>query len=231
MKFSELVNAVYVETARPDLVDETSQAVLASTLKMHGLDYFFKDIQPSNVMFDSAAYIQVLDTAALPRYRALSYARKWDPTFNASQLQPTVLPPIQSSLGVPVNENLALRPLKVISVDDIFDDYGTEKLDVCYQVGNCIYIKSSTSLSQLRIGWYQWPLAVADDTKFSSWIANEFPYAIIFDAASAVLQKTGQQDAARKYDTLPDPRTGKGAGLVWSHIDNLKMSNVTMEGR
>lgn len=231
MLFSELVNNVYTETGRSDLVDETASAVIASTLKMHGLEFFFKDITSAKVVFDVPAYIESLDTAALPRYRSLSYLRKWDPTFNAYQQNPLVLPPAQSnSLGGIVNPNLALAFLKIITPDDIFDGYGAEKVDVCYQLGACLYIKSSTTLSQMMVGWYQWPLAIANDAKYFSWIANEYPYAIIYDAASAILQKIGQTDAARKYDMPPDPRTGFTGGLVWSHINNLKMANITPRG-
>lgn len=232
MKYSELVNAVYVETARSDLVDETSNAVLSSTLKMHGLDFFYKDITSFKVVFDSAAYIQQLDIASCPRYRSLKYARKWDPTFNAYQLTPTALPPLQNnSLGVPINPNLALKFFEIIEPDDILDDFNTEKTDVAYQIGNSLNFKSSTSFSQMMFGYYQWPNVVADDNLFSSWIANEYPWAIIFDAASACLQKIGMQDAARKYDMPPDPRTGFTGGLVWSHIQNLRNSNITAVGR
>ena len=44
MDFQTLLSYVYVETNRPDLEAETKSAVFASILKMHGLDFFYKDI-------------------------------------------------------------------------------------------------------------------------------------------------------------------------------------------
>lgn len=226
MNFTELVDAVYVETRRPDLVAQTQQQVAASTRKMHGLDFFYKDITTLLAVFDTAGYVQTLDTGVLPFYRSMMYVRKWAPEYLSSQLNPTSLPPLTNSFSGFVSPNLALAFLQPLAPDDILGMYGEEKTDVYYQVGSTLMMKSSTSFSQALIGFYQHP-----DTReatFRSWIAQEYPFTIIYDAASAILQKTGKQDVARKYDagSLTQP-----VGLVWSHVANLINSNIQIQGR
>lgn len=249
--FNDLINMVIVETARPDMglltaggSGEIPQQVAASVLKMHGLDFFFKDILTAQLKFDNTnGYIQTIDTAQLPRFKAFDYVRKNDPSLAASQLDPTVLPPLFDTLnGQPFPTMLVTKPITILDTDDLFDDYEVEKQDVAYLVGTTFFIKSSTPLNYVLLGWYGWPVLdygnvgnlAADGVtpnpcpKFSSWIANEYPFAIIYDAASAILQKVGMTDASRKYDAgnLLEPQ-----GLVWSHVSSLIKNNVSARGR
>lgn len=242
-----LMNAVFVETNRPDLLTETAQAVFASTLKMHGMDFFGKDIATGQLVFDSSSYIQTLDTNTLPYYRAIAVIRKDNPALYGSyELNPTNLPPLFTGIDGRLYSVFEARAiLKEISIDNIFDEFKAEKVDVWYQAGSTIMIRSSTALKWGLISWYAWPNLDINNANlatfltapqncsplFNSWVAQEFPYAIIFDAASSVLQKQGQVDAARKYDQVPDPRTGRGAGLIWSHINNMLISNIVNTGR
>jgi hypothetical protein len=148
MSFSQLVSAVYRETNRPDLVLRTQQAVMASTLKMHGMDYFFKDIVTAQLKFDATNYIQTLDTTTLPFYRALAYIRKDDPAYLAYELNPyaaTPSHPLRSTVVLFLSVSLESF-LTIITPDDILDDYQFERIDVAYQVGSTIMIRSSTSL-------------------------------------------------------------------------------------
>lgn len=223
----ELMNYVYTETNRPDLVQETQSAVLASIMKMHGLDFFPRDVQSGLIVFDTTAYIQELDVSSIPRFRAFKAIRKWDPSFAQYQQNPTLLPPLQNnSIGLPYNEQLALGFIRILDVDDVLDDYNTEKVDVGYLAGTTFYIKSSTSFQQAFCHWYAYPqMDFANNfANFNSWIAENHPYAIIYDAASSILQKIGQTDAARKYDS---PQ----GGLVADQINNLRISATTLLGR
>lgn len=226
----DLINQVYTETKRPDLVSDTQSAVIASVIKMHGLEFFYKDVQPTLLVFDSPAYIQTIDTQTIPRFRAMNYIRKWDPSLAAYQQNPYLLPPLtNNSLGIPVNPQLALAFLEYCPANWILDNYGAEKVDIWYAAGSTVFIKSSTLLTQGLLGFYQYPnIDNANNyANFYSWIADQFPYAIIYDAASKILQSIGMDSAARKYDnTNPN-----NPGLVQDHIHNLIMSNITPEGR
>lgn len=222
MTLTELMNAVYTETNRPDLIAETQQKVFASIFKLHCMEFFYKDIATSEAIFDTAAYVQTIDTSAFPRYRSLSYFRKNDPSLLQYQLNPTLLPPLYSGAGLPTATSMGF--LTVITPDNILDEYRAERLDVCYQAGGTLYIKASTAITYGLVGWYQYPNLSTDPAAFDSWIAREFPYAIIFDAASGVLQSIGMTDAARKYDNEKD-------GLATTQRNIVIMNNIVAQGR
>lgn len=247
--FNDLINMVIVETARPDMglltaggTGEIPQQVAASTLKMHGLEFFEKDILTAQLTFDNAgAFIQEIDVTELPRFKAFDYVRKNDPTLAAFQLNPTILPPLTDTIGgIPFPTALAMKEIKIIQTDNIFDDYQIEKQDVGYLAGKSFFIRSSTPLTYVLLGWFAWPNLdfgnvgnevggnPAPCPNFDSWIAQEYPFSIVYDAASAILQKVGMTDAARKYDAgdLQNP-----TGLVWAHVGALLKNNVSVRGR
>jgi hypothetical protein len=227
MNFTELCNRVYTITNRPDLEDETKQAVYASTLKMHSLDFFPRDRWQSLAVFDEAAYIQELDTTSIPRFRCLSHIRKWDPLFNATQQNP-LLPSITPSIGGQVvGSKEALSFIKILDPDDILDaSYGTEKVNVAYMAGDMLYIRSNTLFSQAMIGWYQFPEIDAENgfARYDSWIADKFPFAIIYDAASVIFQQIGKNDESRKFD---DPNNG----LVAQQVNMLLRNSINAAWR
>lgn len=241
--FANLMGAVFTETNRDDLIAETAQAIFASVYKLHGMDFFARDIAPAQIKFDRGAYLQVLDTRSMPFFRAIKVLRKDDPElYHGYELNPSILPPLTNSIdGILITEGFARARLTEISMEDILDDFGAEKIDVWYLAGESIMIKSSTCLQYLLAGFYRWPnldiqnFSVdkwTDDPtstcpNFHTWIARQHPYAIIYDAASSVLQKIGMTDAARKYDNT-DPRN---PGLVFSQMQNLLISNILNTGR
>lgn len=237
VKFVDLVNAVAIETVRPDMGllsqggdGRIPQAILGSILKLHGMDFWLRDVKFADVIFETTAFIQQLDLSVLPRYRALALARKWDPTLDSFQLNPTLLPPLTINIGGQVvSSKLALKKFEIITVTDFNDDYDVEKVDVAYLMGSNINFKSSTALAQAKIGWYQHPYLGTVDKDyedFDSWIAQEYFFAIIYDASSNIMQKIGMTDAARKYDN-PDPNN---PGLVRAQVDALIRANITGVG-
>ena len=90
MQLSDMINEVYSITNRPDLVGETLSTIRASTLKMHHTDFYYKDLQQSQLTLQQADYVGVFDTSLLQRYRAMKFIRKWYPTgFNTTTQQYT----------------------------------------------------------------------------------------------------------------------------------------------
>lgn len=179
MTFTELVQEVYYLTARPDLVNETSSAVRSATLKAHQSDYYWKDIFEAGIAFATADYVQNLDyRALLPNWRSLKYLRKYDPTTNTpSTLELTVVP-----------------------AEGVFDDYSIQKQDICYAAGAYIQINSSTQQQYYLLGCYLNPIITPSG--YSSWVALDHPYYIIFDAAATVFKAIGKDDEAATYRTL-----------------------------
>ena len=195
MNFSDLVTEVGTITGRPDRVAEIESAIKSATLKAHNSDYFYKDIFETGIAFTTSDFYQQLDYRALiPRYRAVKYLRKWDN----------------------VNSNPGLV-LTLIAPENILDRYNAEKSDVYYIAGAFIQIKSSTSQQYYLFGCYLNP----DVTKanYTSWIAQDHPYAIVFDAAATVFKAIGKDDEATNFRKLVDEQ-----------LQMIKISNILPNG-
>lgn len=228
MTFQEIVNAVVAETGRPDMDSsqggdgQIQQYVQKATAFLHSMDFFFRDIVPVTVQFDLPAYIQTLQTPIFPRYRSLAYARKNDPTMGQYQQNPSLLPPLFDSNHA-VNWKQSMAMFTQIALDKIFDEYGygTEKLDVMYQAGDTVFFKSSSSFSNILFAYYAFP--DINPQTYTSWIARDFPFAIVSVASANIFDATGKDAAARKLDS-PD-----GTIAFWTR--NILMSNIEMQGR
>lgn len=162
--FNSIVTDVYTITNRPDLVKETQLAVKSATLQLHRSEYFSKDIYETAIKFDTADYLQSIAYRSLfPRYRALKYLRKYDPS--------------KGSNGVGAF-------LEVITPDEILDSYNVQRNNIAYVAGDLIQIRSSENMQYALVGIYQNP--IIDPLNFTSWIADEAYFAIVYKAASIV---------------------------------------------
>lgn len=192
--FAELLTDVYTLTTRPDLVNETKQAVKAATLKAHQLDFFYKDLYETGVQFSTSDYVQALEYRTItPRYRALKYIRKTDVA------------------GVPG------AFLSVITPALSLDRYGSQREDICYAAGEVIQIKSSTELQYILFGCYRNPDIT--EATYSSWIALDHPFAIVWEAAATVFKTIGQDEKAAMFKKLTDEQ-----------FMLIKESNIEAEG-
>ena len=195
MNFSELCAEVYTLTGRPDLVAETESAVKSATLKAHQSDYYYKDIFETGVAFQSSEYVQNLDYRAIvSQWRALKYLRKYDNTS-----------------GTPGIE------LDIILPEMIFDKYKIQRADICYVAGAYVQINSATKEQHYLLGCYINPNIVK--ATYSSWVALDHPYCIVFDAAATVFKACGKDEEASNY-----------RALVAEQIVMLKMSNIVANG-
>ena len=234
MNFARLVSLVIQETTRPDLgfvedggSGEIPNKIQAAIYRAHTLDDFYKDILEARVVFPFKQYIQTLDTNTLPRFRDTVYIRKNDKSVNASYysqeyltVQGPNLPPLYGT-AVGAYMHTELDFFEYIDPSAIFDDYHREKTNVAYQAGTSINMKSDCGFQHALVGYYAFPQC--DDISNrganvpESWIMKEYPYAIIYFAASAVFNSIGQQDQSRKYD---DSNTGLRADVESRLIKN-----------
>lgn len=179
MNLTELQQEVYNLTNRPDLVAETLTAVRSATLKLHQLDYFYKDIVETGVSFSSAEYLQQIEYRTLfPRWRALKYLRKSDSSGYDDGVFFTVL-------SIP---------------EMVEDDYKINRNDVCYVAGSVIQVRSSTQFQYALLGYYQNPDITP--ASYDSWIALDHPYAIVFEAAALVFKMIGDTEQFAAYTRL-----------------------------
>ena len=195
MILSELIQEVYNLTGRPDRVAETASAIAAATLKAHQSDYYYKDLLEVGVNFGVSDFLQSLAYRDLiPRWRALKYLRKYDNTS-----------------GTPGIE------LDIIVPENVFDKFKIQKTDICYVAGAFVQLNSSTQEQYYLLGCYVNPDITS--TGYTSWVALDHPYAIIFDAAATVFKAIGKDEETAAYRTL-----------VQEQIAMLKTSNIVAIG-
>ncbi len=175
MTFNELVAEVYLLTNRPDLVAQTESAVKAATLKAHQSDFYSKDIYETGVEFTSAAYIQSLDVInLLSNFRSLKYIRRVTSATDTNGVDITVLTP-----------------------DAVLDSYGCNKTDIAYVAGRVVEIRSSVSFTNMLLGCYVHPIIRTG--AYSSWVAEQHPYAIIREAARVIFKTIGYDEESAAY--------------------------------
>lgn len=171
--FTSIVNDVYEITKRSDLVSETNLAVRQATLKLHQRDFYAKDLIESRIQFAAAGYYQSLAYASLfPSFRKLSYLRKYE-------------------------DGEATTFLDLITPTNTFDSYGVSKEDICYLAGSVIQIRSSTSLTDFLIGFFQNPST--NPELYDSWVASLFPNAVTTEAAAIIFKMIGFDEQASMY--------------------------------
>lgn len=224
MTFEELVTAVVLETKRPDLGfvtlggdDTIVQKVKEALLFIHGMQKFPRDLRQDILTFDPAAYRQTVDTKDdLTRFRMTGFV------FGNVDADVSSIADIDPS----ILENLRLRPQ---DPTELFwpTPTGTRQTNTYYLVGRELHLRSSTmELSRVLLGYYQFPnldYTTSGGANFDSWVARDFPYAVIARAASAVFASTGKQEQSRKYD-------GPG-GLVQQQLSLVIADSLETEAR
>lgn len=175
MNLAELQAEVIVQTKRPDLVAETLSAVLQATLKLHNIDNWKKDLLETGVSFATAEYEQDFEVRTfLPRFRTTAYARAYD--------------------------NVAGTPLKFFEKVDpvnVLDTYGIARVNVFYQGGAEIHFKYESKFQHMLFGYFANP--VITNPGYTSWIAEEYPYAITNEAARRIFAMIGQDKKVQYY--------------------------------
>jgi hypothetical protein len=193
MTLTELVNEVYSFTKRPDLSAMTLAAVKSATLKAHQFDYWSKDLFESGVAFPSSANEQTWAyKTTVPLWRAAKYLRKVD-----------------STSGLPYGKSLDL-----ITTEIFLDAYGVVKTDVFYEAGQVLQIKTAEPVQTFAFGCYLNPNVT--ESSYTSWIAIEHPYAIVYDAAAIIFKAIGfsEQEASMRGLYAEQLRLLQGSNLL-----------------
>lgn len=191
--FASLVADVYSLTNRPDLVNETALAVQAATLKAHHSDDYIRDFAEYSIQFSSADYFQTLDfKSIIPLWRKPRYLRKY----------------ADGGPGVFI---------KYIEPEKVIDSYGQDRTDIYYIAGSNLQIRSSDKLQYILAGVYINPDITI--TGYNSWIADDYKFAIIYEAAAIVFKTIGYDEQVPMY-----------RGMVAEQLAILKMHAVTGTG-
>lgn len=201
MNFQELVTEVLSITKRPDLQSRIEGAVRAATLKAHNQDFFYKDIRESGIAFEFAGHIQSFQPAQnFDNFRKVKYVRYW-------HFDPADIPAF----------GRAGKFLTAIDIENSIDGYGYIKEDVFYMAGDLIQIRTCTALTHCLVGAYTLPNITPDG--FNSWIADEFPTAIYYEAARQICMQIGKNQDATNLRTA-----------VAEEYAQLKLNSVNKPG-
>jgi hypothetical protein len=189
--FEDLVDAVFTITNRPDLLAETESAVKAATIKAHHLDYFSKDLYEEGIQFTTSAYRQSFDyIQVIDNFRAFKYARKAEDACDDTGDFFTIITP-----------------------EEILDSYGCQRADIAYVAGRVLEMRSSTEFNYFLLGCYVHPIVRTG--AYCSWVALQYPDAIVYEAARVVFKAIGKSDESQQYTSL----TGEA-------YEMLKLSNI-----
>lgn len=202
MNFNELANEVLSIVKRPDLVSRIESAVRAATLKAHKQDYFFRDLVETGVQFTEPLCVQsFLPTEIFGiNFRKIKYVRYWN--YDAAD----------------TNLGLAGKFLDAIDIENAIDQYGYTKSDVFYLAGQLTQIRTSSPLSHCLVGAYINPTVATQET-FKSWIAEQYPYAIVYEACRQIFNQVGKASDSR--DMLAN---------VVEEYSQLKLDSVNKPG-
>jgi hypothetical protein len=193
--FTDMLNDLYTITNRTDMVNESILAIKTATLKAHQREFYFKDLFETGIQFPTSAFYQSIEPKNIvPNYRTFKYLRKYDA--------------------------VALCPgkfLKLKTTEQLFDGYGNDVLDIYYAAGIEVNMRMSTQEQYMLMGVYVHPVVL--QVGYSSWIADEYPDAILHEAASRIYKILGEDSQANDQRQL--------AMEAYMRID---MSNITMIG-
>jgi len=199
---ASIIADVYTLTNRPDLIAETLLAVKSATLKAHQSDYYPKDLAEVSIQFAAADYYQTLYyKSVVPRLRSLSYVRIFDNSYNTSD---------------PYSQT-ATDFLEILNPNQVLDSYNTNKTNVCYLAGDSIEFRLYTQQQYFLLGAYLNPDVTSDG--YSSWIADEHPYLIVYEAARVVFKTIGYDEQSSTYEKL-----------VLEQLQLLRQNNILAVG-
>lgn len=174
---ASLTQDIYAVTKRPDLVSATQLHLKNALLKAHSSDFFERDVLETNFQFATAAPIYQLEYKTLvPRMRSMKYL--------------TVIDPVSLQF---------VRELEGIPVKKFRDGYGYIRTDVYYLAGNTVQIRVCDESKTFGLGCYMYP-----DTTLTepSWIADEFPFAIVYEAARTLFRTIGYDEQSANMEKL-----------------------------
>lgn len=178
MTFDELLEEVYLITARRDLVAETKSAIKAATLKAHKSDFYSKDIHETGIEFDTADFRQSLDYISLiSNFRALKYLRRVEDE----------------------NDDTGTF-FDIITPEELLDSYGIGRTDIAYVAGRVLEIRSSVEFSKALLGAYVLP--VIREGAYTSWVAEQFPFVIIYESARVLFKAIGYDEQSATFTQL-----------------------------
>lgn len=174
MTLTEMVSEVISLTGLPHLEPQIVSNLRAATLNAHSVDFFPKDLVEAIVSNPTPTEYKISITNPT-RFRSWNYIR-----YCAS--------------SSPNDQGLYL---KEESASNLLTSYNIEKAGIYYNAGTATKLILQSPTPNIAYGYFQYPDTSVNN--FNSWIADEFPYYLIFTAASKMFSMVGRKDMAGYY--------------------------------
>jgi hypothetical protein len=198
MTFEEMLDTLYEITTRPDLVAESTSALRSATLKAHTSDFYSRDLTEQELAFEEPAYIQCMDLyTVFCNYRALKYIRRFDKNDDNFGKGPSTGGKDTYYHGHGQHNQF----FEIVTPDELLDSYHRERVNIGYMAGRNLNLRANVEFTYALMGAYMFPIVTPTD-KYSSWIAQLHPYAIINEAARVIFKMIGYDEQSVQYNTL-----------------------------
>lgn len=179
--YTDIIDAVYIVTNRPDLVSETAREIRKATMMLHNLGYWKQDLKEAIIALPTQTVFRYqIDTTSsdFTRFRRIFSANPYSPSPNLYNYP----------------------PIKILTADNIFDDYNLEKVNYCYQAGLNLNFVLSTVGQYLRIIYHGYPDTAA--ATYSSWIATQLDDYIVDEACKNIFKMLGKDEEFQKFEKI-----------------------------
>ncbi|MNC13543.1 hypothetical protein D3C75_612940 [compost metagenome] len=110
--------------------------------------------------------------------------------------------------------------LTPIQIENSLDLYNQKKVDVFYMAGQLLQIRGACTLDKVLFGCYVNPV-ITPEASYSSWIAVEQPYAIVYEAARQVFKSISFTEQANEYSNLV---AEEFAELKLTYVDTVPLT-------
>lgn len=174
---AELKADVLTIVKRPDLANDIELHTKNAILKAHSADYWKGDLLETAFTFAVSSVNYSLDkTSLIARWKKIKYLNTID----------------NNTLDI-------IRPLTPIDVMQFKDQYDYLKDYVFYEAGSNLQIRVGDGWKYFGLGVYIYP-----DTTLAnpSWIADQFPFAIVYEAARTMFKTIGYDEQSTSMKEL-----------------------------
>lgn len=172
--YSDIRDAIFVWTNRPDLTAETDYAIKQALRTAHRAATFYRDLTEVALTGLDTGQIQTIDlSTAAPNYKQICYLK-------------------------PTDSDMWYTPVDIL---DLFDQDRVVKTNVYYGMGTSLILRASNPVADLTLCYYKSPLT-NPIASIDSWIADLHQDLIVLWAAGTILAFIGEQEIKTRVENL-----------------------------
>lgn len=189
--YSDVHQQVIDDTKRADLGDPNiitggtgliKRRIQRALLRYHRLDFWRKDFNLQEYVFQTSSMIQIMNAALFPRLRSIGFLRKYDSALVSQYTNNTGMP-----RGSSFDE---------INPEKMLDGYGYDRRNTMYRAGTEIHLNSDIAIDRVLVGWFQDPLVEPIENNVD-WILTDYKDLITADVKMRIFKDIGKDEENR----------------------------------